>query len=123
MKQIRDKYCDVTIIEGAGGWCLPLNDKAFLYQWVTQEKLDVILVVGIKLGCLNHALLTQTAIHSQGLRIVGWVANIIEPKTEFIDENIETLQQHLSAPLLARVPFVKGEALSQREITFHFPAG
>jgi dethiobiotin synthetase len=120
--KIKHSGCDVAIVEGAGGWCLPLNDQEFLYQWVAQEKLDVILVVGIKLGCLNHALLTQAFIQSQGLNIAGWVANIIDADTQFINENIMTLQRQLFAPLLATVPYVASEALDQLQIDFEFTA-
>lgn len=109
---------DVTVVEGAGGWCLPINDNEFLYQWVAEQKLAVILVVGIKLGCLNHALLTQAFIQSQGLNIVGWVANIISPQMLHIDENVETLKQQLNAPLLATVPYLSSTDLSQLDIRF-----
>ncbi|MFT4926622.1 MAG: dethiobiotin synthetase [Phenylobacterium sp.] len=99
--------CDITIVEGAGGWCLPINDNEFLYQWVNDEQFEVILVVGIKLGCLNHALLTQAFIQSQGLTLVGWVANKVCPQMANIDENIATLEQHLNAPLLATIPWLE----------------
>ena len=105
---IKAQNSDVVIVEGAGGWCLPINDEAFLYQWVEREQFEVILVVGIKLGCLNHALLTQAFILSQGLNFKGWGANIVAPETLHIDENIATLKQQMSAPLLATVPFIAG---------------
>jgi dethiobiotin synthetase len=109
---------DITIVEGAGGWCLPLNDSEFLYQWVEREKLEVILVVGVKLGCLNHALLTQAFIQSQGLTIKGWVANIISEQMSNIEENIATLKHQLHSPLLGTVPFIKGQDLDDVVIEF-----
>jgi dethiobiotin synthetase len=115
---IKAQNTDVTIVEGAGGWCLPINDKEFLYQWVEREQLDVILVVGVKLGCLNHALLTQAFIASQGLNIKGWVANINYPETLHIDENIATLKLQMSAPLLATVPFLEDANLDDIKVEF-----
>lgn len=105
-RRIQAYQSDITIVEGAGGWCLPINDREFLYQWVKREQLDVILVVGVKLGCLNHALLTQAFIHHQGLNIVGWVANLVSPTMSNIQDNINTLKQQLSSPLLATIPYL-----------------
>ena len=116
---IKAQNSDVIIVEGAGGWCLPINDQEFLYQWVEREQLAVILVVGVKLGCLNHALLTQAFILSQGLNIKGWVANIVAPETLHIDENIATLKQQISAPLLATLPFVSGDDLNDLSVDFN----
>jgi dethiobiotin synthetase len=119
---IKAQNSDVIVVEGAGGWCLPINDETFLYQWVEREQFAVILVVGIKLGCLNHALLTQAFILSQGLKIRGWVANIVAPETLHIDENIATLKRQMSAPLLATVPFLEGksEGADFEELNFKF---
>jgi dethiobiotin synthetase len=117
---IKSQNCDVTVVEGAGGWYLPINDSEFLYQWVMQEKLTVILVVGIKLGCLNHALLSQSVILAQGLTIAGWVANVVSPQARYIDENIATLKQHLSSPLLATIPFVEAQQFTELQVDFNF---
>ena len=67
--------------------------------------LPVVLVVGVRLGCLNHALLSAEAIRRRGLTLAGWVANLIEPETAFVPENIRTLASRLDAPLLGQVPF------------------
>ena len=95
------------LIEGAGGWLLPLNDQELLSQWVAKHELPVVLVVGIKLGCLNHALLTAQAIDQSGCNLVGWVANFIEGETltgrknfEYIDSQ---LNKHYDAPCLFEV--------------------
>lgn len=95
---------DLCLIEGAGGWRLPLGDGQFLSSYVKQHDYGVILVVGVKLGCLNHAILTQEAIVADGLTIVGWVANIVDSATAHIDENISTLETELNAPCLGVIP-------------------
>lgn len=94
----------LCLVEGAGGWRLPLNHQQTLPQWVQQHNWPVILVVGMKLGCLNHALLTAEAIRADGLRIAGWIANGINPQMERHQANLETLQAMLGAPMLAQVP-------------------
>lgn len=96
---------DVTLVEGAGGWYVPLNDKETLADLVRELQLPVILVVGMRLGCLNHAILTARAIYRDGLRVAGWVANCIEPDMPELDANIQTLKTLLSAPCLGVVSY------------------
>lgn len=95
---------DVTLVEGAGGWYVPLNDKETLADLVRELQLPVILVVGMRLGCLNHAILTARAIYRDGLRVAGWVANCIEPDMPELEANIQTLKTLLSAPCLGVIP-------------------
>lgn len=95
---------ECVIAEGAGGWFTPLNDKETLADWVKQEQLPVIMVVGMKLGCINHALLTVAAIEQAGLTLCGWIANAIEPNYPQYDDYLATLKQSISAPLLAELP-------------------
>ncbi len=97
---------DFILIEGAGGWHTPLNQHEYYSDWVKANQLPVILVVGVKLGAINHALLTQESIKNSGLELAGWVANCIDPKMPFLQENIEYLTQHLQAPCLGIVPFL-----------------
>ncbi|MGX9462096.1 dethiobiotin synthase [Shewanella sp. A14] len=111
---------DFALIEGAGGWRLPLGNSEYLSDTVKllQSKLlqtqtpqvmtnvEVILVVGMKLGCLNHALLTQEAVQADGLTITGWVANQVDPNMAYIDENLESLQQMMKTPFLGYVPYL-----------------
>jgi len=100
--------CDVhspVFIEGAGGWRVPLNEKEGLSGVAVALSLPVILVVGVRLGCLNHAALTYEAILADGLPLVGWVANIIDPDMPCSRENIDSLQQILQQPPLAVLPF------------------
>lgn len=96
---------DVVIVEGAGGFLVPLNAQQDSANLVRELNLPVILVVGMRLGCLNHALLTVEAIVTRGLTLAGWVANLIEPDMTMCEENIAALQQRISAPLLGVVPY------------------
>lgn len=85
-----------VLIEGAGGWHLPLNNKELLSDWVAEQSIPVVMVVGVRLGCLNHALLTAQAIEASGCKLVGWVANFIEPESEIGRENVNYLKQKLT---------------------------
>ena len=92
---------DRVVVEGIGGWLVPINDNQTMADVALALDLPVIMVVAIRLGCLNQALLTAAAIHSSGLPLVGWIANRIDPACEQQDGNITTLTQRLPAPLLA----------------------
>jgi dethiobiotin synthetase len=98
---------DFTLIEGAGGWRVPLADQENMSDLALGLQLPVILVVGVRLGCINHALLTAEAIAGDGLQLAGWVANIVDPKTSRLEENLATLAERLPAPCLGRVPRMK----------------
>nr|WP_275661476.1 dethiobiotin synthase [Shewanella sp. Isolate7] len=105
---------DFALVEGAGGWRLPLNsalrvvgqlnEQAFLSTVVRVLQLPVILVVGVKLGCLNHALLTQEAIQADGVKIAGWVANCVDPEMEVTQDNLSALTELMDAPCLGVIP-------------------
>jgi len=95
---------DFSLVEGAGGWRVPLAGRENLSDLVLLLGLPVILVVGVRLGCINHALLSAEAIERDGLRLAGWVANIVDPATSRLDENLATLGERLAAPCLGRVP-------------------
>ncbi|MDH1470813.1 dethiobiotin synthase [Shewanella sp. GD03713] len=98
------EQADFCLIEGAGGWRLPLGDGRYLSELVQQLNLEVILVVGMKLGCLNHALLTQEAIIADGLTVAGWVANCVDPNMSVFDENLASLKEMMTAPFLGCIP-------------------
>ncbi|MEC9261298.1 MAG: dethiobiotin synthase, partial [Pseudomonadota bacterium] len=100
-----DKQADVLLMEGAGGWRLPIGNQRFLSDVVKALQLDVIVVVGMRLGCLNHALLTAEAVKADGLKIKGWVANTLTPDMPYFNENLATLEQLLPAPRLATIPY------------------
>lgn len=97
------KLGEAQLIEGAGGWLLPLNDDQLLSDWVAEHKLPVIMVVSIKLGCLNHALLTAQAIKNSGCELAGWIANFNHGETVTGRENLNFIKQKLAAPLLFEV--------------------
>ena len=96
---------DVVIVEGVGGFKVPLNEHEDSADMARQLGLPVILVVGLRLGCLNHALLTLSAIQASGLICAGWVANTVEAAMLGVAENIEALTQRIHAPLLGVVPY------------------
>ena len=102
---------DLLLMEGAGGWRLPLTvgdeytPTYYLSDVVKVFKMDVILVVGMRLGCLNHALLTAEAIRADGLTIKGWVANDITGNMTRYQENLHSLKAMLPEPLLAEIPY------------------
>lgn len=98
-------HADAVVVEGAGGFLVPLSDTLTGADLAQALGLPVILVVGLRLGCLNHALLTQEAIAARGLRIVGWVANELDPQMPERAANLDFLRQRLRAPLLAHWPW------------------
>ncbi|MBW2942342.1 dethiobiotin synthase [Zhongshania sp. CAU 1632] len=100
---------DFVLIEGAGGWRVPLSGRELLSGLAVELQAPVVLVVGMKLGCISHALLTADAIKADGLRLAGWVANRIDPDMSCFEENVSTLKALLSAPCLGVVPYLKGE--------------
>jgi dethiobiotin synthetase len=97
---------DALVVEGAGGWRVPLNDEGeTLADFARALGAPVVLVVGLRLGCLNHAMLTAEAIRADGLQIAGWIANRVDPQMACADENLATLRHWLGAPLLGDVPW------------------
>ena len=118
-KQLSEKlslhksHCDMVVVEGAGGWRVPVSDHRYLSEWVQSEQLPVVLVVGIKLGCLSHACLTAEAIRRDGLNIIGWVANRINPGTEHYSELIRMLQMTIDAPKLGEIPYITSAKRSE----------
>ena len=97
---------DISFIEGAGGWRVPLNNREMLSGLAITMNTSVILVVGMKLGCISHALLTAEAIMRDGLKLAGWVANLIDPNMSRYDENLQTLKDLLPLPCLGVVPWL-----------------
>jgi dethiobiotin synthetase len=97
---------EVAFVEGAGGWLVPLNDRETLADLAKVLRAEALLVVGLRLGCLNHSLLTEAAIGAAGLRLAGWVANTIDPDMPVLAENVATLEARLPAPRLGTVPWL-----------------
>ncbi|MBE9516222.1 MAG: dethiobiotin synthase [Proteobacteria bacterium] len=108
------EQADIVIVEGVGGWLVPLNDSETLSDLARALNLPVILVVGLRLGCLNHALLSAQAIAASGLKLAGWVANSVDPEFEQSQQNIATLKHWLDAPCLGQIPYVSGMLLADQ---------
>ncbi len=108
---------DVVVVEGIGGWLVPLNRDDTVAELVAALRLPVILVVGIRLGCLNHAMLTAKAIRAADLELAGWVANCIEPQVALFDANIQALRERIPAPLMGVIPHFDSD--SPEKITGH----
>ncbi len=105
---------DLCVVEGAGGWLVPLTRRKNFADLAVRLSLPVLLVVAIRLGCLNHALLTVESIQRRGLSLLGWVANQVSPDTPRARENIDALKARIPAPILATV------AYSPRPTVAHF---
>jgi dethiobiotin synthetase len=104
VQRVLQRGADFTLVEGAGGWRVPLAGAESLSDLAIALKLPVVLVVGVRLGCINHAVLSMEAVECDGLRVAGWVANIVDAQTSRLEENLATLAERLAAPCLGRVP-------------------
>jgi dethiobiotin synthetase len=103
------KHADYVVVEGAGGLLIPLNENEDLSDFAQAIDLPVILVVGMQLGCINHALLTYEALKARNLNIAGWVANSLSTEMPLLQENLETLQVRMDAPFLGLIPTLPKE--------------
>ena len=114
---------DALVVEGAGGWRVPLNDGGETLADLARElSAPVVLVVGLRLGCLNHAMLTAEAIRADGLALAGWIANRIDPHMACADDNLATLRELLGAPLLGDVPWSAAPDARHIELELPVPA-
>lgn len=103
---------DWTVVEGAGGWFTPLNEQQTFADWVVAEQLPVILVVGMRLGCINHAVLTAQAVAQSGLPLLGWIANDVQKTGKHHQAYLATLTRMLPAPMLGEIPFLDATDVS-----------
>ncbi|XXF08223.1 dethiobiotin synthase [Pseudomonas sp. D2-3] len=113
VRTILDKGADFTLVEGAGGWRVPLGGMATLADLARALSIPVILVVGVRLGCINHALLSADAIVADGLTLAGWVANGVDPHVTRLEDNLVTLAERLAAPCIGQVPFLPSVCAEQ----------
>lgn len=104
---------ECLVVEGVGGWRVPVNDSQTLGHIAGKMQLPVILVVGLRLGCINHALLTAEAIRQDGLELAGWAVSTLEPDYLYREETLATLKQALNGPLLAEIPHCTDNSLDQ----------
>lgn len=110
---------DHLVIEGVGGWQVPLNDRELLPALVRKLGAEVILVVGMRLGCINHALLTARQVERDGCRLVGWIANSVDENMPAYRNNLKTLENHLPAPLWAEIhPNAQNPAWNRNRMVF-----
>ncbi|HTX23031.1 MAG TPA: dethiobiotin synthase [Steroidobacteraceae bacterium] len=99
-----ERRADCVVVEGAGGWLVPISDRQTMADLAQALDLPVLLVVGLRLGCLNHALLTAQAIEAAGATLIGWIANHLDPGFERMADNLATLERLLRGPPLAFLP-------------------
>ncbi|WMW80395.1 dethiobiotin synthase [Undibacterium cyanobacteriorum] len=109
--QQAQSLADVVLVEGVGGFCVPLDDQTSTVDLAQRLGLPVILVVGMRLGCINHALLTAQAIRASGLKLAAWVANTVDSDMRFFDENVQAIAQRIGAPCLGVMPRLAADAL------------
>jgi len=112
---------EAVVVEGVGGFCVPLNDSYDTADMAKDLNLPVILVVGMRLGCINQALLTSEAIAKRGLQLMGWVANRVDEQMLYAQENIQAIAQRIHAPLLGTVPRLEVASAARRRLTFSEP--
>ena len=110
--QRMSSHADVTVVEGVGGWRVPLGPDGDVADLADALGLPVVLVVGLRLGCINHALLTAESIQRRGLVLGGWVANAVDASMALRQENIYTLRAAIDAPCLGEIPRLEGPASS-----------
>ena len=113
---------DAVVVEGVGGFCVPFSDTFDSAELATQLNLPVILVVGMRLGCISHALLSVEAIVARGLVLAGWVANTVDPDMAYFDENLQALAARIPAPMLGIVPRLE-QAIAAKAAQFIDLAG
>jgi len=97
---------DYVVVEGVGGWCVPINKFQTTVDILHQLHLPIIMVVGIKLGCINHAMITYQAIKAARLKCIAWVANIIDPNMQRAKQNYHAIHERLDCPCIATIPYM-----------------
>ena len=117
------RRADLVVVEGAGGFYVPLDDRLHMGHLAARLRLPVVLVVGMRLGCLSHALLTAAAIERMGLELAGWVANRIDPAMRRYRDNVESLRARIDAPLFAEIPYVADATQRNARIERAFASG
>lgn len=114
------QFADHLLIEGAGGWFTPLSDSATFADWVSENRYPVIVVVGLKLGAINHALLTFKAIENLGLPIIGWIANHLDSGYQESHQNyIDAITQLSQYPMIGEIPYEPDESERFRKSSFN----
>ena len=102
-----ESQSEFVVVEGVGGWLAPLNMEQTVTDMAQALQLPVVMVVGMRLGCLNHALLTAQRIQQSGLKFAGWIANCVDKNFPYLEDNIKTLHERIDAPFLAHLDYKK----------------
>lgn len=112
---------EYVVVEGVGGFLVPLDGRQHTGHLARRMALPVVMVVGMRLGCLNHALLTAQAVEREGLELAGWIASCITPAMPYRDENIDTLKRWLHAPHLGTIPYMETPDAAQAAVHLRIP--
>lgn len=113
---------DLVVVEGVGGWLAPLSERTTVADLVTHLDLPVVVVVGLRLGCLSHALLTVESLQARGALLAGWIANVLDPGMPALEENVRFLARRVDAPLLGCLPFAPHASAADRALSLRLPA-
>lgn len=105
-----------VVVEGVGGWCAPLSHELMQADLVRALDLPVVLVVGLRLGCINHALLTLSALQADGMRVAGWICNVIDPELEYAEHYFEALLRRIPVPCLGRLAWQAPASLAELDL-------
>lgn len=114
--RILQRQADVVLVEGAGGWLVPLGEDWSIEDMALMLGLPVVLVVGLRLGCLNHARLSLSRMRSSGAMVVGWVGSVVDPDMLRLEENIASLHHLLDVPCLGLVPHLRADETGARHL-------
>lgn len=120
-ESMRQRYTHL-VVEGVGGWQVPLNDEHNVADLAWRMRLPVVLVVGLRLGCISHALLSAESIHARGCEFAGWIANSLSPDRAHEAEMVESIASRLQVPLLAQLPFAPGASQGARRAVLRWSA-
>jgi dethiobiotin synthetase len=116
------RQAESVVVEGAGGFLVPINATENLSDLAVKLNLPIIMVVGMRLGCINHALLTEKAISSRQLKLIGWIANTLSSEMPFLQENIQSLQNKMKVPLLGVIPSLPATLQKQSDTPYSLEA-
>ncbi|MGD6858616.1 MAG: dethiobiotin synthase [Enterobacteriaceae bacterium] len=105
------KISDFLIIEGIGGWKTPINNNQYCYDIIFSKRMSVILVVGIKVGCINHTLLTIDSMINLKKKITGWIANFVDKKMKYKLDYLKTLKKKIDFPCIGIIPYIKNKKI------------
>jgi dethiobiotin synthetase len=112
---------DLVVVEGVGGWLVPLSDDTTVADLAVHLALPVVLVVGLRLGCMSHSLLTVESVRGRGLRLAGWVASVLDPGMPALEENLRALARRLDAPLLGCLPYAPRATPEDAALSLRLP--